>query len=539
MSNPLLKTVEFLANSRNPKAFEVLVAALDLEGPAQDLVVETILKRNHSRAHIEVLNRLESIGEQSRALVEENSVRLAPAIQQVLLNGTSTQQAAVADLILATERFEHLESLLKLLVGVNRESAPWLAPAFEQLTNLLFDHCRPFSDARKTGKYLRHAAQVQTNMLNSLDQAWRKVEDRETLELLWETILVLGTTENAAVKKLLEQAKEDVREAAWEILTISTRPGVMQLLCDFLGHASPPRTVFRIVGQRSDPEFISFLLRWLPDPLTPKQQKNLEAIDSVTWLNGTNDKLPELPPGLHESLVRFVGALGLQRDEKIRIFEWLIHNGSLEARLAATDALASQGKETVQEMLYESLESDDEEVQAWATGQLRQQGVPQAVPLLLDRLDSPLEDVREAAREELHSFNLYQMLELFEDVSHKACLEAGEVIQKIDPLTIRKLNAELRNPIQRRRLRAIRGAFAMGLHTQVVPTLISLLHDEDEIVRRAAIDVLSHVAEPDVISALTSLRDDPSPRIRDHVERGLKRLSQLMEEDAQTTSNHP
>ena len=178
-------------------------------------------------------------------------------------------------------------------------------------------------------------------------------------------------------------------------------------------------------------------------------------------------------------------------------------------------------------MLYESLDSDDSEIQAWATGQLRGRGVPEAVNLLVDRLDSPIEEVREAARDELHSFDLYQMLEMFEDVSDNACHQAGELIQKIDPLTIRKLNAELRNPIQGRRIRAARGAFAMGLHLQVLPAFIALLQDEDDMVRRVVVEILGHVANPEVVSSLEAIISDPNPRVREIAEQSLTRIQRI------------
>jgi HEAT repeat protein len=523
MSDPLKKTFDYLARSKNPRSLNILKSALDLEEPALELAVGAILKRNNTHTHVELLYRYKSLSEKSRLLIEQNCLRLKTAIESALIQGGPARREVVLSLILAKERFEHLQSLLKIMVEEGG-SASSITPGFRQMINRLFDHCCPFSESRKTGKYLQNATKIQASLLTSLDAAWSGIEDRETLELIWEAIFTLGTTESAVVKKLLEQAKEDVRDAAWGILATSTQPGVMQLLCDFLDNSASPKRVFEIVQQRTNPEFIIHLLRWLPDPMNANLKKNLRQFTSLEWLSPSEEKFDLLPPGVQDSLARFVEALGLSSEEKVLIHEWMIRHGGLEARLAATDALASGGQETVQEMLYESLDSDDSEIQAWATGQLRDRGVPEAVTLLVDRLDSPIEEVREAAREELHSFDLYQMLEMFEDVSDDVCHQAGELIQKIDPLTIRKLNVELRNPIQGRRIRAARGAFAMGLHLQVLPALISLLQDEDDMVRRVIAEILGHVANPEVVSSLEAIISDPNPRVREIAEQSLTRI---------------
>jgi len=172
-----------------------------------------------------------------------------------------------------------------------------------------------------------------------------------------------------------------------------------------------------------------------------------------------------------------------------------------------------------------NLDSEDPEVQAWATGQLRTQGIPQAITLLLERLDSPLESVRETAREELGSFNFEYMLGLYEHLDLKVCKKAGQLIQKIDADCIPKLVAELTSPMRSRRIRAAHCSLAMGLHLKVVPALLGMLDDEDALVRRTGVEVLGDVPSSESLTALTRLMDDSSPRVREEVARSLDKLS--------------
>jgi HEAT repeat protein len=204
--------------------------------------------------------------------------------------------------------------------------------------------------------------------------------------------------------------------------------------------------------------------------------------------------------------------------------EWLVRHGSLEGRLAATEVLSQLDENEVESIIYTSLEDKDEKVQAWATSQLRSQHIPQAVGLLLERLDSPLESVRDAARHELGSFNLQFVLEFYEHLSPEAARRAGALIQKIEPDCIAKLAAELANPVLRRRLRAARAALAMGMHTKVVPSLLAMLDDPDQLSRRTGIEVLANVPTPEVAASLRLLLEDPSPRVRDDAAKALEKI---------------
>jgi HEAT repeat protein len=143
---------------------------------------------------------------------------------------------------------------------------------------------------------------------------------------------------------------------------------------------------------------------------------------------------------------------------------------------------------------------------------------------LIERLDSPLPAVRDAAREELASFDLSLVLNLFEHLDRNLCLCVGALIQKTDPACIQKLLEELNQPVRSRRIRAARAAEALGLASHVERGLLAMLSDEDSIVRRIAAELLVCVPSPEVIVGLTALLQDPSPRVRDVAERSLEEI---------------
>ena len=135
--------------------------------------------------------------------------------------------------------------------------------------------------------------------------------------------------------------------------------------------------------------------------------------------------------------------------------------------------------------------------------------------------------MREATREELKSFDVPKMIQMFEDIDPAVCRRAGQLIEKIDPGCHQKLREELGSPIQRRRIRAARASQIMGMHLKVVPTLIEMLEDEDDMVRRTAVDVLGSVRSADSMDAIQGMLDDESLRVRETAVKILEQANTL------------
>lgn len=540
MIHPLTKTFDFLATTSRPHAQEVLIAALDSpENPIRERAIEALLRRESSSGHIEIIRRYGTLSDPSREAVIVKAPRLKKAIEEALTHGDGAQRSGAAQLVLAAERFEHLTTLIRLLEHDTAVNAEWVMPVFRELVARLYDHCRPQRETRKTGSYLRDSSRVRRDILAAMESLWPKLEDREVIETVWEAILSLGGWESSGVKTILSHADEGVRQAGWDIITHSTQPGVMQLLCDALALSTPSPQTLKLLAKRTDPQFVAHLLRWLPNSLSATQRKNLRLVQSVEWLKKPETSLETIPEGLQSAVVRFVQANRPLEDRQLAIYEWLIRHGSLDARLAASEALGNMRHGLVQSFLFESLDSEIPEVQAWATSQLRDRQVPDAIPMLLDRLDSPIEEVREAARAELCSFDLQHALEWLEKLSPQACHRLGEMLQKIDPMTVSRLKIELKHPIQQRRLQAVHAAYTLNLHGQVAPTLLELLEDDDVAVRHAAAEVLGHVPSPEAIAGLQAVLNDSDFRVRETAEKSLKQIGELISQQGDAVDAAP
>jgi hypothetical protein len=525
MPDALSTTFDLLTSTENKYAVDVLISGLDVPNDAiKSQSALALIKRRGTRDTVEVIRKLRSLGPQVCNHFETYKPRVAGALNQCLRHGDDELQKNALDIIRATNNYELFGTLLDLLEQRDSGFTEFILPLFDEMINLIYENIHPDPDSPGSEKHLQNTTRIQRDVLVALDKACSDFDTLNHPELLIHAILVLGDPGSFAVKKIMSQAHSECRDLAARLLLTSKHPGVMQLPLDYMSQNYPHAKAFKIIGTRTDPEFICHLLRWFPKRLSDNQQKNFQQIESVAWLNPFSMKLDMIPAGLQKFLIEFVNATGLPGDHKLSVQEWVVRNGRPEGRLAAADVLSTMNTSMVHDIIFDSLDSEEGDVQAWATSQLRSQGIPEAFSLLVDRLDSPMEVVQNTAREELESFNVERMLTLFEHLDPTVCLRAGALIQKIDPDCIKNLQQELNNPISRKRIRAAKGAQAMGLHLAAISTFIEMLEDGDAMIRRTAVEILATIPTEESAHALRLVLDDSSARVREAARSALERI---------------
>jgi HEAT repeat protein len=527
MTGPISTTFKLLGSTANAHAVDLLVAALDVADDAiSTAAVSALLERRSMRGIVEVIRRLDKLSDAARDDMKNQTQRVAPALKQSLLHGDGELRRNALQFVQTTGDCDQFGPILAIVSDGRSELGEMALRVLGELVNRLHEFIN-FGTTRTGEGYIRNPSWIRQSALAELDKAVSSESGRHKRELI-ELILVLGDADHAVVRKILSQEGE-CRDVAVQTLLESAHPGVMHLILNFMSKNYPHAVAFQAVAERKDAEFICHWLRWFPARLTETQQKNFQQVEHVAWLKDRNLSLDFVPAGLQKNLVALVSALGIPPSHKMAVQEWLVRYGSLEGRLAASEVLSQLDEDEVENIIYSGLEADDEKVQAWATSQLRSQHIPEAVSLLLARLDSPLESVRDVARNELGSFNVQFMLDYYEHLSPEAARRAGALIQKIESDCAAKLAAELANPVLRRRIRAARAALAMGMHTKVVPSLLAMLDDEDQLSRRTGIEILGHVPTREVAASLQLLLEDPSPRVRDDAARALGKLQRALE----------
>lgn len=523
MTDPLVTTFDILATSKATVAVELLVSAIDSKySVIHDKAVGALLRRGTTRCQTEVIRRLSALTPVGRNLLEDQGTRLSGALRQALSYGDEPLRANALAIVGAMECYDQVPTLLEILEQRNDPFQPAVCQTLQELTNRLYEHLHAPAGRRPSDRFLRNLPQARQSVLTALEDACNRFDSLSYAHEVIECVLILGEPDHFAVRKVLLNSAPACRETAGNLLLNSKHPGVMRLIMEFMGENYPNAKAIEAFERRADPEFVFHVLRAFPPRLTDNQQKNFKQLTEIDWISDDLLPLEAIPPGLHEALVAFVQSTGMSVADKVEIQKWILLHGTMKARQAASQVLDKLAPDAIRGILFTSLDAEDEDIQAWATSQLRTQGVPEAIRLLVERLDSPLPAVRETAREELGSFNLNLMLNIFDHLDRGVCLKAGALVRKIDPECKQKLGEELSNPILRRRIRAARAAEALGLAREVQTGLLAMLADEDALARRTAAEALVAVPTPEVVARLTKLfDDDPSARVREAAKRSL------------------
>jgi hypothetical protein len=522
MADPLAKTFDVLTTARSLSAIDLLVLAVESKRTAiQERAVTALLRRGATRCQTEVIRRLPKLSAAGRKALEEQGSRISGTLRQCLLHGDTELRTNAFAIVKTMDCFDQVPSLISILEQRDDPFQETACQTLQEMVNRVYDQTQVGTGRRASDRPVRNVQQARQTVLMALEAALNRFADLSYAREVVECILVLGDPDSTAVRKIFLQSSSACREFAANLLLTSKHAGVMKLLMDFMGQNYPNVKAFEAFENRSDAEFVFHVLRAFPKRLSENQQKNFKQLTRFAWIHEDLLPLEEIPAGLHEAFSAYIQATGMNLDEKIEVQKWLLLKGSMAGRQAATQILESIAPDSVRGILFGSLDSENEDIQVWATSQLRSQGVPDSIRLLIERLDNPSAAVREAARGELASFDLSLVLNLFEHLDRDLCLRVGSLIRKTDPGCVQKLMDELNQPIRRRRIRAARAAEALGLAPDVERGLLAMLSDGDSIVRRIAAELLVCIPSPEVIVGLTALLQDPSPRVRDAAERSL------------------
>lgn len=526
MNEPFLLTFQYLSHSESPHAISSLIAGLAVNSPAiRAAATEALILRRQNAAHLELIRRIDLYSPGIKEVLARNTAVISYAIRQSILQGDDQLRANALAIVAATDNFQHLLTLIQYLERPNPPDQTQVIDLIRHLADSFYQFLRPENHTAGT---VRDPLLVRDQLLETLERSINSGE-LENIQIYLECLFILAPLEHRLIKNLLRPAPDPIRTAAEKLLFETNHPAIMSKIVELMGGESAPLKIVQIIRRRTDPEFISHLIRSIPVRLSQNWLNNFKRLDSIEWLENAEEVCEQIPPSLHLRLVNLVSEASLSDFERHRVLTWIMKHGAPEARTLATRLLSEVNSELVQELVLNGIESGEEDVQAWATTQLRVCKIPHAFEMLIERLDSPLLQVREAAREELKDFNLQRFLNVFDENDPDVCIRAGRLMQKIDPDFINQLRQEVEHPIRTKRLRAIRATGAMQLQTRLVESLLKELNDEEPAVRRAVVDVLKYVLRVDVIAALSqAAQHDKNARVREDAVRACHQMKMYM-----------
>lgn len=520
MANPLAKTWETLAASADPAAADLLAAAL--ESPSEKISLPAalaFLDRPGVQGQREILLRFSRLIPSAQQALRARAEQFEPWLRQALISGSDEQRLAGLDAARWLLAVDQIPNLIQLLCTKDGVSAEAVGRCLLDLITLVDEEVRTTSvtDTHRNAILARR-----DRAIGHLDQAiTNRYESLVVKEPLIESILILTPPQQGTVKKVLWQAAADCRERAGRMLLASRHPKIMRQALESLRQSYPHPKAFEAVATRIDLEFLCELLQAVSTRNSPAFDKNLRQIEHLEWLQAGDPPFALIPQELQPALLSLVFATKVPAEFKSLAQDWMLRNGGPAGRMAAADRVALVDEDVIQGVLVDSLDADDEHVQAWAVTQLREHAVPETFALLLERLESPSAEVRDAVRKELSDFNLERVMGLIEDLDRASASRVGELVRKIDERACEKLRHDIEHAIRPKRIRAAKAAVKLGFERWLLPSLLPLADDSDVLIRRMIAEELGTLSSHDVLPVLDRLTQDPHPRVRDAAVRAL------------------
>ncbi len=360
--------------------------------------------------------------------------------------------------------------------------------------------------------------------LSLLEHSLQRYAKHQAAEIL-EAFLLLVPRENSLLKQILNEPRHPAYLATTEMLTRSTRGGVMRLVLSFLDDQHAPSSSITLLAYRTDQKFLEYLLKKIGYEPTSVVAANLKRIETVAWLQNDLSILSRFDEACQHAVTVVAMRTGIPRKTAFRVLEWLLLHGKAAGRRAAAKALNEfQGTEA-NALVLQALADPDPLVQGTLIAQLRPRGIPGAMGRLMDCLQSHHEAVVEAARESLSEFSFKKYLSLHDILDPEVRRSTGELVLKVDPQALTELMNEYKAPSRSRRIRAMAITQTLDIVYAMEESLLALLNNDDHVVRAEAVRLLSQCDTETARQGLEQALHDRSVAVQDAARAGLHELN--------------
>jgi HEAT repeat protein len=521
VASRIAKTFQVLTTTRNESALDVLLWGLESGEPhIRDAALRGLIERRSAAGHRQLVARWHTFPENWKALLVERSGRVEGALRAAILSTDFEVHRNACDAVVEMREYDLVPTLLIAAEDKGNAHAQIAARAAVELCSRLYQELSSPRDYRKR----RDPVLVRQYLYSSLEHSVSRFEQHGRQELV-EAFLLLARPDDSLLKRCLQQSHERLHTAVIQLLSTSTKGGLLRLVLSNLEDPQAPPALLGVVTRRRDLEFLRPLFLKFRNGVTPAAKVNLRRLTNLAWLRDDAAMLASLSPEEQPGMIQLVVASAVNR---LRVFELLqvaMRNGQAPCRRAACDGLAEFRGGDANQLVLTALDDPDAHVQAAAVAQIRDRGIRGVVHRLVELVDSPHELVREAARASLTEFSFQRYLGAFDMLQPEIRRSTGALVKRVDPQALDQLATELESPARSRRLRGIEVAVAMGAVQELEQHIVQLAHDDDHFIRAETARTLVHIDPAIARPKLQELLLDRSVSVREAAGQSLSRLA--------------
>lgn len=522
MSAGLQKTFEVLTATGNEAAVDLLLPALDSPHAAiQEKALRALLDRWSAQGQREILRRWNKLDERLKQIIAERPGRIHDALRESILSGQAEACGLACEAILWTKDYDLVPTLITAAEDRTNLLADAAAATILALAESLYEELASPRDYR-----IRRDPQiVRQHVLASLETSMGRFDQHRRGEIL-ESFLLLASRDNASLKAILLNPHDRSYLPLLDALATGTRPGVMRLLLATIDDPHAPHSALNTLAHRTDEVFLRHLLKKIGTEPNATIKANLKRMESFPWLKNDLRRLMLLSEAEQQTVVTVAMVSGMKRQQAFEVIQFLLKNGNLGGRRAASQALTEFKGVEANQLALHALADPDPEVQVNILVQLRERGIPGAMTRLLELVESPHEQVRQAVQKCLSEFSFQRFLAAFDMLTPQVRESTGALVRKVDDATIPQLIQELSTPAGRTRvLRALQIADCLHAECEVQAQLIELLADEDHFIRLEAAQLLARCDSSPARQALRTALLDRNTSVKDAAEKALRAMA--------------
>lgn len=516
----LAATYACLAATANEAADDVIRAALRSPRMAvRAAALQTALNRLSPNCQRWLIEHLHECDEPMRARIMAERDIFTTAVRDAILSPNEQSCQNGCEAVVWLRIYDLIPTLLAGTEDKSNPRQPLIAAALLRMIEIFYEELAGPRDYTKR----RDPQRLRDYYLSMLEHSLQRYAKHQSAEIL-EAFLLLVPRDNSLLKQILNEPRHPAYLATTDMLTHSTRGGVMRLVLSFLDDPHAPSSSITLLAYRTDHKFLEYLLKKIGYEPTSIVAANLKRIETVAWLQKDLSMLSRFDESCQHAVAVVAMRSGMPRKTAFRVLEWLLLHGKAAGRRAAAKLLHEfQGTEA-NALLLQALADPDPLVQALLIAQLRPRGIPGAMGRLMDYLQSPHEAVLQAARESLNEFSFKKYLSLHDILEPDVRRSTGELVLKVDPQALTELMNEFKAPSRTRRIRAMAITQTLDIVYAMEESLIELLNNDDHVVRAEAVRLLSQCDTESARKGLELALLDRSVTVQDAARAGLQEL---------------
>jgi HEAT repeats len=510
-------TFSVLAKTQNEAAARVLLRGIDVsDRDVQIGALRALLARRSAAGQRELVGRWHTLSQRWKNIIAESGDRLSNAIREGLRRADKQLHKNSCDAILDLRDYDMVAALLTAAEDKSSERAKHAAETLLLLADALCEELLAPGDYRNR----RHLQEARARMTSALEQSVERFEQHKHREIA-EAFLMLAEHSNAVLKHVLQDPHNRAYVTLIHLLSHSQRHGVMRLILDSIDDPLAPSAAYSILARRQDIRFVRHMLMRFAEEVPQTARRNLKRIDSFGWLSDDLSLLAALNGAQQCGAIHLTMASGMSRLAVFHVVDFILTNGKVEGRREAVSCLSDFKGADANAAVVQALDDEDPTVRATAVRQLRDRGIHGAMATLLSLVDCPDAPVREAVRESLGEYTFERFQTAFATMDDETLAETGLFVKRADPNAIASLQAELKSSIRVRRTRALQMAVAMTAVEECEAIIISLLHDDDQVIRATAAESLALSPSATSRKALDKTLDDHCQTVREAAQKTL------------------